>query len=221
MKKKSIQRLLALLLTLSLMLPLSGCMSEQNQVTAFVNGQLNLIYKGEYSDSFLAMTNLTPSECQMLYDAGFNFEPTAFASDFAIDLSLVDEKVSQQILFLYKQIYQRSSFHVSFAGRNGDTYLVRVRIYPLDTLQQAKDHFTELVDAWQARSDAGEFKDMSGREYETLWANAVIDFVSSYVPRTRTLNSSHTVTIRVTKDKDGVYWIEHDSLRQIDVFVIE
>jgi len=221
MIRKTIRHLLTFLLILSLSLPLSGCASAKNQVTDFVSGQLALIYRGEYTDSFMAMTHLTPYDCQKLYDAGFNFEPTSFASDFAIDLSLVDSKVSEQILYMYKQIYQHSSFHVSYAGQNDDTYLVRVKIYPLDTLRQAKDHFTELTDSWQARSDAGEFDGLSGREYETLWANAVIDFVSSFVPLTRTLNSSHTVTIRVTLDENGVYWIDHDSLRQIDVFVIE
>ena len=91
----------------------------------------------------------------------------------------------------------------------------------LDTLRQAKKHFTDLTDAWQARSDAGEFDGLSGREYENLWASAVLDFVSAYVPKTRTLNDSHTVTIKLSPDENGVYWIDHDSLRQIDVFVIE
>ena len=219
--KKTVKRLMALLLAFTLLLPLSGCMSKKNQVTTFVSGQLNLIYRGEYTDTFLAMTNLTPAECQQLYDAGFNFEPTKFAADFAIDLSLVDEIVQEQILYLYKQIYQHSSFHVTYAGESDGNYLVRVKIYPLDTLRQAKKHFTDLTDAWQARSDADEFDGLSGREYENLWASAVLDFVSAYVPKTRTLNDSHTVTIKLSPDENGVYWIDHDSLRQIDVFVIE
>lgn len=217
--KHTLKKLLALMLAASMCaLVLAGCGSFS--ATDLVKNNLDLIYLDQYTDDYLKKTGLTKEEAHQRYEDGIQVEVQTFAGYFNIDLDRCDAAVADQIADLYHQIYTHSKYEVGDSTASGDTYLVSLTIYPMDIIDQAMAHSGDFGTTWQQRVNSGEFNDLSEEEYETAWAQAILDLVSGQLDSIGYLDPQ-TISVQVTKDDDGVYGIDTSDFQRIDLLMID
>lgn len=188
---------------------------------ALVQGNLNLIYLNQYTQEYLDSVGLTPEQAEEQYEQGIEVETEYFANYFNILLDSCSDGIEEQIEDLYHQIYAHSKFEVGAATWDGSAYCVELTVYPIDIIQTVVNEDAETFTAnWQTRGEAGEFDSMSDEEYETTWAQEVINLVSARLGGIGNLEPQ-TITVHVEPNASGVYSINDDDFNAIDVLMIQ
>lgn len=215
--KRIISLLLAAVMSVAL---LTGC-SSGVPAKELVQGNLDAVYLGKFSAEYLKMVDTTEEQAKKDYETGIDTEVEYFAQYFSIDLSLCSDNIREQIADLYRQIYAKSKYEVGNETVNDETYLVELTIYPIDIFSKiTEDDATELYNSLQARVDNGEFDEMSDAELEEVWAQAVIDLVSSRISTIGYLDAQ-TISVQVTKDDKDIYSIDSGDFDRIDALIIQ
>ncbi len=185
-----------------------------------VQGNLDTLYLDSPSQEYLDSIS-NPEEAEESYEQGLEVEAQYFASYFEIVLDSCPPDTLEQIKDLYREIYSHSKYEVGEATQSGDTYLVSVTIYPIDIMQQVMDNDADAFQAdYQAKIDEGYFDDMTDEEFETWWAQAIIDMVSARLDSIGYLEPQ-TISVQVTQDDDGYYTISENDFQRIDALIIQ
>ena len=206
----------ALALVLCLLCACGGGLDPQ----LLVQGNLDTLYLNNPSQEYLdAISN--PEDVSAHYEQGLEVEAQYFASYFDIELDSCAPGTTDQIKDLYRQIYGHSKYEVGESTKSGDTYLVSVTIYPMDIIQQVMDNDADAFSAdYEAKFNEGYFDDMTEEEYETWWAQAIIDMVSARLDSIGYLEPE-TVSVQVTQDDDGYYSISENDLQRMDALILQ
>lgn len=196
---------------------LSGC-GGLFSAKALVQGNLDLVYLNQYTDEYLKSVNLTAEEAAEQYEAGIAVEVGYFVEYFNIELDLCDDSIEPQITELYHEIYDHSKYEVGEETKNDDYYLVELTVYPIDIMQKVVEEDAEdFVADMQDRYMADEFT--TEEEYETAWAQGIIDLVSARLDSIGYLEPE-TISVQVGPDSDGVYCIADNDFTRIDGLII-
>lgn len=210
------KRLGLLITLLTLTLALCGC-GGGFDAAQLLQGNLDVLYLGQYDEEYLKSVNLTEEQATALYDEGMETEYEYFAYYFDIDTSLISDETKQAIIDLYKQIYAYSKYEVGDTSKNGETYLVQLTIYPIDII--SKFDPDQFQTQWQNRINAGEFDAMSDAQFEEAWAKSIIDSLSARVEKIGYLDPE-TISVQIAKDTDGYYCITDNDFQRIDELII-
>ncbi len=218
MKKN--MKMVALALSVCVLLGvLSGC-GMFFSATDLVQGNLDLIYRNEYTDEYLASVDLTADEADGQYEEGVQVEADYFAYYFDIYLEYCDESYRDRIEDLYHEIYAHSKYEVGEQTQNGDTYLVELTVYPIDIIWNVVEEDTDaFMEDWQARGEAGEFDEYTDQEFEEAWADGIIRLVEDRLDDIGYLEPE-VISVQITPDDDGVYSISDNDFQRIDSLII-
>ena len=218
MKKNRIVALL-LVVVMSAAL-LTGC-GGLIPAKALVQGNLDAVYLGKYSDEYLKLVDSDKAQAEKDYESGIENEVEYFAQYFSIDLSMCSDSTKEKIADMYRQIYSKSKYEVGDQSNNGDTYLVELTVYPIDIFDKVINEDADDFDAkWQARIDAGEFDEMSDAEIMDAWALAIVEFVSERIPNIGYLEPQ-TISVQIKTNDDDTYSIDSGDFQRIDSLIIQ
>ena len=151
MKKKRV----AIIWVLAAVLLLAGC-GGGFDASGYVRGVLNNIYLGD-SAEYTKMVDITEEEAAEEYEQGIEVEADFFLQYYGI--GEVSDDVYQQIVDMYKTIYQQSKFEVQEAVKNGDDYNVEVLISPIDVIVNSEEDISAAVDEFVAAADPADYPD--------------------------------------------------------------
>lgn len=220
--KKAIKKGLALVLSALMCVGiLTGCGSSFS-AGDLVQGNLDLIYRNKCTDEYLEQVGMTMGEVNAQYEQGIDMEAEFFCEYFSIVEDSCDESIHQQIVDLYRTMYQSAKYEVGGVSKNGDTYLVELTIYPIDTIHKV---MTEDADAfstaWAERISSGEFEGLSDGDpaLETAWAQAVIDMVNARLAEI-SYGEPQTISVQVVNSGSG-YGIDDQDFARIDALMID
>ncbi len=220
--KKSMKKGLALVLTALMCLGILTSCGNSFSAGDLVQGNLDLIYLNQYTDQYLKSVNLSREEARAQYEQGIDVEVEYFCNYFSIVLDSCEEGIRDQIVDLYHVLYNHAKYEVGGVSKNGDTYLVELTVYPIDTIHKVmtedKDAFAA---AWTERIESGEFEGLSDGDpkIETAWAQSVLDMVNARLVSIG-YGEPKTVSVQVTNDGDG-YTINKDDFGRIDALIID
>lgn len=201
----------------------SSTPSPGNEAKALtlVQGNLDVIYLNQYTQEYLDAVGMTQERADEEYEHGIEVERDYFANYFNIELDDCADSIEDQIEDLYRQIYTHSKYEVGEVTWDGSAYCVELTIYPIDIMQKVVNEDAEAFGAdWQARGEAGEFDSMSDEEFETTWAQEVINLVSARLDGIGYLDAQ-TITVHVEPDSTGTYSINSDDFNTIDTLMIQ
>ena len=216
MKKRVLALILSAVMCMALLTGCAGAFSAGD----LVQHNLDLIYLNQYDSNYLKQVDLTEEEAEQQYEDGIAVEVEFFCDYFNIDLDACDDTIEPQITELYHQIYPSSKYEVGETTKNGDAYEVELTVYPIDIMQKVMEEDAEaFAQDWTERGNAGEFLTMSDEEFETAWAQGVIDLVFARVATIGYLEPE-TMTVHVEKDSSGVYSINSDDFASADALII-
>lgn len=170
------RRLFIFLLTCILVLSLfSGCRlgGTADPVRTYVQGTLDALYKGEYSDELLLLIDAEDfDQLQALHSAGIEAEVRYFAERFGLgELSRESEEV---IASLYEEVYRAMQYAVSASAEQEGFHSVDVTVKPLEVFSRLSQQDLHELAAGQ-REQAAEGNSFEQRQFE--YAETLVSFI--------------------------------------------
>ena len=203
---KAAARFTALSLSLAL---LAGC-GGGFDASGYVRGVLNNIYLGD-SAEYTKMVDITEEEAAAEYEQGIEVEADFFLQYYGI--GEVSDDVYQQIVDMYKTIYQQSKFEVQEAVKNGDDYNVEVLISPIDVIVNSEEDISAAVDEFVAAADPADYPD--DLSINDALARIVVDVINGNMPELG-WQDQKSIIVKVEKDDAGYYGLSSDAISQLD-----
>lgn len=205
MKKKRV----AIICVLAAVLLLAGC-GGGFDASGYVRGVLNNIYLGD-SAEYTRMVDITEEEAAEEYEQGIEVEADFFLQYYGI--GEVSDDVYQQIVDMYKTIYQQSKFEVQEAVKNGDDYNVEVLISPIDVIVNSEEDISAAVDEFVAAADPADYPD--DLSINDALARIVVDVINGNMPELG-WQDQKSIIVKVEKDDAGYYGLSSDAISQLD-----
>lgn len=228
------KKLVVVALTLCTMLCLVACGgSEEEDASALVLGNIDVIYQGKYDEEYLESVNSTKEEAEQDYLDGLELEAEFFANywgivdaDYGEFYDDLDESLKTEIVDLYKEIYSHSKYEVLDAVKHDDgSYSVKVLVEPIDIMEQAynlyeNDEYAPLNDFWAKYEDT-DFSAMTDEEYVAFsheYGQLIVQLVKDQIPNLG-YKEQQSLSIQVEND-NGVQSINDDDWANFDSYVI-
>ena len=205
MKKKRV----AIICVLAAVLLLAGC-GGGFDASGYVRGVLNNIYLGD-SAEYTKMVDITEEEAAEEYEQGIEVEADFFLQYYGI--GEVSDDVYQQIVDMYKTIYQQSKFEVQEAIKNGDDYNVEVLISPIDVIVNSEEDISAAVDEFVAAADPADYPD--DLSINDALARIVVDVINGNMLELG-WQDQKSIIVKVEKDDAGYYGLSSDAISQLD-----
>ncbi len=191
-------------------------------VGSLVQGNLDEIYLGRYSDEFMELVGSSQAECEQVYLDGLAQEVDYFLYYWNIESPT--EELKSELTELYKEIYSHSRYTVGECSQLDEkTYAVKLDVYPIDIMQQVSDAIDAGGMDWFYEKYA-DFapENASQEEYDAWdqdWANGIVDLVRAKLPDIG-YTGMESRAIQVVQKEDGHWIMDDGDMSWIDVQMI-
>ncbi|MBO5237364.1 MAG: hypothetical protein J6B50_01125 [Lachnospiraceae bacterium] len=214
-RKKFAASLLALLIIVSL----TGCSLFGNSKKTYANyvqSLLDVNYKAEFTD-YMNITGTTQEEAQAVYDDGLNYLAEALMVAYGVN-DVEGSDIKSQFVELAKNIYSHASYEITEVTKTDGVYQVAVTIYPIDILLITYDDVVAYIEDMNQRVTAGEYNDYELDDYETEYAQGIIDILNEAIPN---IGNGEGVTVTVTiLDNEEYYYISDADFLALDKAIL-
>ena len=227
------KKVLLILLSLALMLSLTGCGGlwdllgdESDRIAAYIQGYLDLTYKGQFNEDYMEELDLTEEDMQERYESGLRVEAQFFENAIGY-IEYPTEESTSRLMDIYAQIYSYSDYTVESCTKlESGNYAVEVSFRPIDTLtklnpEQFNQVFVEVLGEFgvyeaEARANMSEEDDIAA---DGVYAQRRMDLLEQAIPGTGH-GEERSVVVQI-KDA-GDYWepVQED-IDTIDYYLID
>lgn len=228
---KAIKRVAALALAAAMALSLAACdsiggTSEEERMQAFVQGKLDMLYKGQYNKDYLEEMEMTEEEAAS-YHNDFCLGEAYFFENYIGSVDVPTEETDQEIADLYKEIYSHCKYTVGKGNKlESGNFAVEVTFEPLDIMTKFTPDDFQLVfeDVLTAHNilDYDTLQALSDEEYAALdaeYTGKVLDMIRAELPNIG-YGEEKSVTVQI-KDTADYYEPVQDDFDRIDNAIID
>ena len=214
MRKNRWLILVAMMLTALMFL--QGCEVKQENPNLktyqeYVQSLLNVNYLG---DATLYEQISGSNNGEEVYNECISNIADVMVSRFAINKDMMTNETADRLYNVAKELCGKASYAVDEAELNEEIYTVKVNVKPFNYFETAQEAFDNYIDDFNNRAAQGEFLDMSEGEYETTYAEGVVDILQKALGDSQYLNtSSYIVTIKI--NENGESYVSDDELAKI------
>ena len=216
------KRVTALALSLALTIPLAACGGglSPDDAAAYIQGVLDVNYKGIYDPAYLEMVDSSEEEAQETYENSIAVEADFLIASF-MDNEPTEEQ-RQELIEIYKEIYAKASYTVDTATEIDDTtYGVKVTVEPIDVFHQLMDEISggDTFAAFNAQYP-DTMDDAQYYEYEIAWFQLVLDTLRELIPSLGYLEEQSLV-VQVSLGDDNYWSLNDDDFNNLDWLIID
>lgn len=201
-----IRRVIGLLAVLCL---LGGCAPTEFDASRYVQGILDSTYLERYDD-YIELTGVTAEQAKDEFLQGLDAEADVFLQYYGIES--VSQPVRDELISMYREIYQKSKYTVGEAQKTGEGYRVEVTISPIDIFSISGSAVDAKINELAAQS--------GGPERNDDLANGIIGAVRAYIPQIG-YTEERTVSVLVYRDEEGLYGLGEDDFYSLDQWIID
>lgn len=206
-------------LVLVVMLSLTGCSlfgNGKKQYASYVKSLLDVNYKAEFTD-YMKITGSTQEEAQKVYDDGITYLAEALMTAYGIN-DVEGSDIKTRFADLAKEIYSHASYEITETTKTDGVFQVTVTIYPIDILVITYDDVVAYIEDINGRVTAGEYNDYELEDYETEYAQGILDILTAALPN---IGNKEGVTVTVTiLDNGEYYYISDDDFLALDKAIL-
>ncbi len=230
---KKMKKAALVLFVLALTLSLAGCSAiigllgdESDRMSDYVQGYLDLTYKGQFNEEYMDELDLTEEEAKEIYEQGLLVEAQFFEGAIGL-IEYPTEESTQRLVDLYARIYSYSDYTVeSSTMMESGNYAVEVSFRPIDIMtkfspEQFNEVFVDVLDEFGVHTEE-ELAAMSEEDYikaDGIYAQRIMDMVEEAIPGTGN-GAERSVVVQI-KDT-GDYWSPvQEDLDNIDNYLID
>lgn len=232
-RMRKMKKALLILLSLTLMLSLAGCSAimgmlgdESDRMSDYVQGYLDLTYKGQFNEEYMDELDLTEEEAKEMYEQGLLVEAQFFENAIGL-IEYPTEESTQRLVDLYARIYSYSDYTVeSSTMMESGNYAVEVSFRPIDIMtrfspEQFNEVFVDVLDEFGVHTEE-ELAAMSEEDYikaDGIYAQRIMDMVEEAIPGTGN-GAERSVVVQI--QDTGDYWSPvQEDLDNIDNYLID
>lgn len=209
-------------------LALAGCggMSEEERLSTYVQGYLDLTYKDQVNEDFLEIAGISEEEAKQQYRDGLDVEVQFFIEGIAT-IEYPTEEIEESIRSMYNEIYSHSSYTVGAAtALDSGNYAVEVKVQPIDimtnfTPEDFQNVFTQVLSE-RGVTDNFALYSMSEEDYAAAdqeYAMRLIDMIEEKIP---SIGYSDEKSLAVQIMDGGDMWEPNqDDFSQLDTWMID
>ena len=219
--KKLVSLLLAALLLCSLAACGSSKKSFEEDLATLVQGNLDELYKGQFSEDYLKLLGATEDARRQVYEDNLNTNAEYFARSY--DIVYLTDEIRSQLIDFYRELYSHASYTVGEVSQLDDnTYMVSVQIQPMDLFQQMDQAWEEWMAPFYAAHSSVDWNALSESDSKSLdaeWAGYVLGLAQEKLAGLGYLEAEN-LAVQVTKNEDGAWSISENDIYTIDELII-
>ncbi len=209
----------ATILTLALILSVNliGCSlfdSKSQVYSRYIISLLDINYKNVSKD-YMTLTGVSQKDAEAVYVANMDYQAHNLMNYYGIK-EVDDGTVLSEFYYLAQSIFSNAKYEVASVDKDSDSdsYVIKLKVYPLDTLETSYDRVVEYIESFNARVDEGDYNDSTEVEYETEFAEGIIDILKTTVDNPGYMDP---VTLEIPiKPSDDYYYISDEDFLTID-----
>lgn len=196
------------------------------KVSAYVQGELDCTYKGQYSQEYLALAKgMTEEHARQQYEDNARTEAQRLLN--YLDVHLPTDGVRERAAQLAKDIYASARYTVGEGAQlRGGDFSVEVTLSPIEVFHLIPEEtyrqvWTEICQAHGTTPELA-IASLSDTEYQALdeeYANRMLDAVEGVLPQL-TYGREQRVTLRLQREGES-YSLASDEWTALDDMVID
>lgn len=182
--KSVMKKMLILGMVLTMVISLGGCSlfdSKGKVYSRYIISLLDINYKNVSKD-YMTLTGVSQQDAEAVYVANMDYQAHNLMNYYGVK-EVDDGTILSEFYYLAQSIFSNAKYEVTdvIVDEETDSYTLELTVYPLDTLETTYDQVVSYIENFNARVDEGDFNDTTEVEYETEFAEGIIEILKSTV----------------------------------------
>lgn len=215
---KSLFKKLTIILTVCVMMvSLAGCSlfdSKAKVYSRYVISLLDINYKNVSKD-YMTLTGVSQKDAEAVYVANMDYQAHNLMNYYGVK-EVDDGTILSEFYYLAQSIFSNAKYEVTDVkhDKDSDSYTLELTVYPLDTLETTYDQIVSYIESFNARVDEGDYNNTTEVDYETEFAEGIIDILKSTVDNPGYMDP--VVLDIPIQPSDDYYYISDEDFLNID-----
>lgn len=211
------KRLALTLVCMLLLCSLTACTANvEKRYQTYIKSLIAINYLGATKD-YIEASGANQEDADALYQANIDLLTDNILTYYSVNIDDAPE-MREQFESLARNIYSKVNYKVDKARKDGSVYLVDITIYPINLFAQTSAEVTSYVETFNNDVKAGTYNDYSLTDYETLFAQGLIDILNAGCEN-MSYADPQVVTVEIIEDGNK-YYISDRVFMQIDAAMI-
>ncbi len=219
--KSMFKRITAITMICVFMLSAVGCSlfdSKEKVYSRYLISLLDINYKN-ISKDYMTLTGVSQKDAEAVYVANMDYQAHNLMNYYGIK-EVDDGTILSEFYYLAQTILASAKYEVTDVKheKDSDKYTLELTVYPLDTLETTYDTVVKYIENFNARVDEGDFNNTTEVDYETEFAQGIIEILKSTTDEPGYMDP---VVIEVPiQPSDDYYYINDDDFLKIDANIL-
>lgn len=212
-----LKKLTVILMVCAMTVSLAGCSlfdSREKVYSRYITSLLDINYKNVSKD-YMTLTGVSQEDAEAVYVANMDYQAHSLMSYYGVK-EVDDGTVLSEFYYLAQSIFSNAKYEVTDVkhDKDSDSYTIELTVYPLDTLETTYDQVVSYIENFNARVDEGDYNNTTEVDYETEFAEGIIDILKSTVDNPGYMDP---VVLEIPiQPSDDYYYITDEDFLKID-----
>ncbi len=190
---------------------------EVPDAVRYVEGLLDAMYLGQFSDEYLELSGLTLASAQRAYDAHLRDSADFFLLIYNVEYP--NSAQQAEAMELFRQIYGQARFRTASVSQAEDGFQsVELTVSPLDIIRITDASMAEAMAPFYEKYPAQAQISMIPREYQAMdreWARTILELFQEKLPQMGVLPDK-TISLQAELGDDGHWSLSQEELERLD-----
>lgn len=182
--KSVLKKMTVICLICTMVLSLTGCSlfdSKGKVYSRYIVSLLDINYKNVSKD-YMTLTGVSQKDAEAVYIANMDYQAHNLMNYYGVK-EVDDGTILSEFYYLAQSLFSNAKYEVTdvIVDKETDSYTLELTIYPLDTLESTHEQVVSYIENFNARVDEGDFNNTTEVEYETEFAEGIMEILRSTV----------------------------------------
>ncbi len=182
--KSVLKKMTVICLVCTMVLSLTGCSlfdSKGKVYSRYIVSLLDINYKNVSKD-YMTLTGVSQKDAEAVYIANMDYQAHNLMNYYGVK-EVDDGTILSEFYYLAQSLFSNAKYEVTdvIVDKETDSYTLELTIYPLDTLESTHEQVVSYIENFNARVDEGDFNNTTEVEYETEFAEGIMEILRSTV----------------------------------------
>lgn len=215
--KSVLKKMTVVCLICTLVLSMTGCSlfdSKGKVYSRYIVSLLDINYKNVSKD-YMTLTGVSQKDAEAVYIANMDYQAHNLMNYYGVK-EVDDGTILSEFYYLAQSLFSNAKYEVTdvIVDKETDSYTLELTIYPLDTLESTHEQVVAYIENFNARVDEGDFNNTTEVEYETEFAEGIMEILRSTVDNPGYMDPV-VLEIPVQPSND-YYYITDENFLEID-----
>lgn len=215
--KSALKKVTIMFMVSTMIISLTGCSLFDSRAKVYSRYAISLLdinYKN-ISKDYMTLTGVSQSDAEAVYVANMDYQAHNLMNYYGVK-EVDDGTTLSEFYYLAQSIFSNAKYEVTDVKQDegADRYTLEITVYPLDTLETTYDQVVAYIKNFNARVDEGDYNNTTEVDYETEFAEGIIEILKSTVDNPGYMDP---VVLEIPiQPSDDYYYITDEDFLKID-----